>query len=131
MSSHTEQQQRARVRAAVVGAEGYPALLPRGYAMHSLPSFTCPECGSDLREVGIDTPGAVRQLLGRITRSAGAVRGMILAVSRMLGLRVPGDDVRGDDRSAPRRPRRLRPARPPPLGQAPRRPGRAGRAPVE
>src|SRR5262245_46761666 len=27
-----------------------------GYPVRGLPSFVCPECGSDLREVGIDTP---------------------------------------------------------------------------
>jgi len=27
-----------------------------GYAVRGLPGFTCPECGSDLREVGIATP---------------------------------------------------------------------------
>ncbi len=28
-----------------------------GYAVFGLPTFTCPECGADLREVGIVTPG--------------------------------------------------------------------------
>jgi len=28
-----------------------------GYAVRGLPTFTCPECGADLREVGIVTPG--------------------------------------------------------------------------
>jgi hypothetical protein len=28
-----------------------------GYAVRGLPTFICPECGSDLREVGILTPG--------------------------------------------------------------------------
>jgi hypothetical protein len=27
-----------------------------GYAVRGLPTFTCPECGADLREVGILTP---------------------------------------------------------------------------
>jgi hypothetical protein len=33
-----------------------------GYAVEGLPSFTCPECGSDLRAVGIVTPGPARPL---------------------------------------------------------------------
>ena len=32
------------------------------YAVQGLPSFTCPECGSDLREVGIVTPTTRRPL---------------------------------------------------------------------
>jgi len=33
-----------------------------GYAVQGLPTFTCPECGSDLRQVGIVTPGQARPL---------------------------------------------------------------------
>jgi len=33
-----------------------------GYAVRGLPTFTCPECGSDLREVGISMPGTRREL---------------------------------------------------------------------
>ena len=34
-----------------------PACGKCGYSVQGLPTFTCPECGSDLRNVGIVTPG--------------------------------------------------------------------------
>ncbi len=40
-----------------------------GYIVRGLPSFTCPECGSDLRQVGIRTAGQPRPL-GPWTRAA-------------------------------------------------------------
>jgi hypothetical protein len=91
MSSHTEQQQHgpAPGRRWWEPKVTQPSCRACGYAVRGLPSFTCPECGSDLREVGIDTPGAGAQLFARITRSAGAVRGMFAALWRVLGLRVP------------------------------------------
>ena len=35
-----------------------------GYSTHGLAGLTCPECGSDLREVGIVVPRAVGNLSG-------------------------------------------------------------------
>ena len=66
-----------------------PSCRACGYAVRGLPSFTCPECGSDLREVGIVTPGPGAQLFGRAKALAGAVRGMSVALWRVLGLRLP------------------------------------------
>ena len=40
-----------------------------GYPARDLPSFTCPECGSDLRAVGIVAPGR-RERLGAVARRA-------------------------------------------------------------
>src|SRR5205823_12220816 len=39
-----------------------------GYCVRGLAGMICPECGSDLREVGILTPGAARPIskLGRV-----------------------------------------------------------------
>jgi hypothetical protein len=34
-----------------------PCCARCGYNVKGLPSFTCPECGTDLRETGIHTPG--------------------------------------------------------------------------
>jgi hypothetical protein len=81
-----------------------PSCRACGYAVKGLPSFICPECGSDLREVGIDTPGAGRELLLRL--GAGAVaaayevrdfiasavrvlREYALALGRLMWLRAP------------------------------------------
>jgi hypothetical protein len=56
-------------RVFLLGAEhgAADAIGPRcgkcGYGVRGLPTTTCPECGSDLREVGIVTPG-VRSTLG-------------------------------------------------------------------
>ena len=33
-----------------------------GYLVHGLTTFTCPECGSDLREVGIVTEGFTKRM---------------------------------------------------------------------
>jgi len=37
-----------------------------GYAVEGLPTFTCPECGSDLRKVGIITPRRASRRLGAV-----------------------------------------------------------------
>jgi hypothetical protein len=63
-----------------------PSCRACGYAVRGLPSFTCPECGSDLREVGIDTPGAGAELLRRAKRIGAMGAGMARAVGRVLGL---------------------------------------------
>jgi|SRR5688572_19151352 len=77
-----------------------PSCRACGYAVKGLPSFTCPECGSDLREVGIDTPGAGREVIRR-AKAAGAAAGEIVsgaaralgayatAVGRLMWLRAP------------------------------------------
>ena len=81
-----------------------PSCRACGYAVKGLPSFICPECGSDLRDVGIDTPGAAREMLLRIkaaavaagnesrdfATSAGRVLGGYgLALGRLMWLRAP------------------------------------------
>ena len=73
-----------------------PSCRACGYAVKGLPSFTCPECGSDLREVGIDTPGAAREVLRRIRGAGAAVHaaartagGVARAVARVVWLRTP------------------------------------------
>jgi len=66
-----------------------PSCRACGYAVRGLPSFTCPECGSDLREVGIDTPSAGAEIFRRIKWLASAVGGMFVALWRVLGLRLP------------------------------------------
>lgn len=38
----------------------HPACGHCGYDVRGLPTFICPECGKDLREAGILTPGALR-----------------------------------------------------------------------
>jgi hypothetical protein len=73
-----------------------PSCRACGYAVKGLPSFTCPECGSDLREVGIDTPGAGQEMIRR-AKAAGAAMGGVAqtiggvgrAVVRVLWLRAP------------------------------------------
>jgi hypothetical protein len=77
-----------------------PSCRACGYAVKGLPSFTCPECGSDLRDVGIDTPRAGQELL-RQAKAAGAkagtafrtaantVGGVARAVGRVMWLRTP------------------------------------------
>jgi hypothetical protein len=54
-----------------------------------LPSFRCPECGSDLREVGIDTPGMGREFVRRAKSVGAAVGGVARAVGRVLLLEPP------------------------------------------
>ena len=81
-----------------------PSCRACGYAVKGLPSFTCPECGSDLREVGIDTPGAGQEVLRRARAvglvAGGAIRdaaasvgrtvgGYAVAVGRLMWLRAP------------------------------------------
>ena len=43
-------------------AVALPSCGQCGYAVRGLPTFTCPECGADLREVGIVTPTERRPL---------------------------------------------------------------------
>ncbi|MHC4444840.1 MAG: hypothetical protein ACYTA5_19760 [Planctomycetota bacterium] len=47
-------------------ADDTPACGRCGYIVKGLPSFTCPECGSDLREVGIVGPGMRRAMGGKV-----------------------------------------------------------------
>jgi hypothetical protein len=92
-----------------------PSCRACGYAVKGLPSFTCPECGSDLREVGIDTPGAGRELLRRakvvgvaagdvVSGAARALGAYAAALGRVMWLRAPIQshattiDVRSDGR---------------------------------
>ena len=68
-----------------------PSCRACGYAVKGLPSFTCPECGSDLREVGIDTPGAGQELLRRAKAAGALIGGVARAVGRVLALGPPLD----------------------------------------
>ena len=83
--THTQQQTRRWWEPKVT----QPSCRACGYAVRGLPSFTCPECGSDLREVGIDTPGTGAEIFRRFKWLAGAVGGMFVALWRVLGLRLP------------------------------------------
>lgn len=49
------------------GSGGAPACGSCGYAVADLTSFTCPECGGDLREVGIKTPAQEARRRGSLT----------------------------------------------------------------
>src|SRR5690349_15105972 len=42
-----------------------PCCARCGYNVKGLPSFTCPECGTDLRETGIHTPGQYMPVVRR------------------------------------------------------------------
>src|SRR3954468_774378 len=65
----------ARAPAAAPGAEPQAPRCGRcNYIVRGVPSFTCPECGSDLREVGI--------LTSRVTRPIGP--GSIIAMWTLL-----------------------------------------------
>jgi hypothetical protein len=66
-----------------------PSCRACGYAVRGLPSFRCPECGSDLREVGIDTPGMGREFIRRMKSVGAAVGGVARAVGRVLLLEPP------------------------------------------
>lgn len=66
-----------------------PSCRACGYAVRGLPSFTCPECGSDLREVGIDTPGAGAVFIRRVKDVGSALGEVGRAVGRVLTLRPP------------------------------------------
>ena len=66
-----------------------PSCRACGYAVRGLPSFTCPECGRDLREVGIDTPGAARELARRSKALGAAAATAARAVGRVLTLKPP------------------------------------------
>jgi hypothetical protein len=60
---------------------GEPACGKCGYAVRGLPTFTCPECGSDLREAGIVTEGQ--------SSMPPAVRGWLLVLIWTLILPIP------------------------------------------
>jgi len=49
-----------RRRATPHAAHDLPVCGKCGYAVRGISTFNCPECGADLREVGIVTPGAPR-----------------------------------------------------------------------
>ena len=89
--THTQQTQRRWWDPKV----SEPSCRACGYAVRGLPSFTCPECGSDLREVGIDTPSAGAEALRRIKSAFSALGGMALALGRVIGLRLPVTSHRG------------------------------------
>ncbi len=59
----------------------HPACGKCGYAVQGLPTFTCPECGSDLRVVGIITPGR--------TDVSPRTHGVILVLLWTLALPIP------------------------------------------
>jgi hypothetical protein len=54
------------------GVQGTPACGGCGYAVADLTTFTCPECGGDLREIGISTPSNEAKRRGSL---AGALLG--------------------------------------------------------
>ena len=85
MSTHTQQTHRRWWEPKVTE----PSCRACGYAVRGLPSFTCPECGRDLREVGIDTPGAGYELLRRARSAGAAAGGVALALGRVLSLKAP------------------------------------------
>ena len=66
-----------------------PSCRACGYAVRGLPSFTCPECGSDLREVGIDTPGRGVEFLMQLKGAGAAVAGLTRALARVAALGAP------------------------------------------
>lgn len=57
-----------------------------GYRVQGLPTFTCPECGADLREVGIETPQHARPL-GPLSR--GLLWTLILPIPALLVTCIP------------------------------------------
>lgn len=74
-----------RLRGATAPAKptGEPGCGRCGYPARGLPSFTCPECGSDLREVGIIRPSRDYRrrvllvglaTLGAVVLAAGLIR---------------------------------------------------------
>ena len=63
-----------------------PSCRACGYAVRGLPSFTCPECGSDLRDVGIDTPGAGAELLRKAKVVGGVAANFARAMGRVIAL---------------------------------------------
>jgi hypothetical protein len=66
-----------------------PCCRACGYAVQGLPSFTCPECGSDLRVVGIDTPGMVPLFVRYLRAVCSVVRGEARALGQVLTLGGP------------------------------------------
>src|SRR5437868_12809630 len=77
----------ARRRRREVSTE--PVCAGCGYAVRGLPTFICPECGSDLREVGILTPGMRYRTWRAVQSAARAAAGMARAVGRVVALRPP------------------------------------------
>ena len=57
--------------------------------MRGLPTFTCPECGGDLREVGIRRPGRGGLWAERGRFAAEAARGVLRAAAAVARLRGP------------------------------------------
>ena|SRR5690242_16377075 len=66
-----------------------PCCRACGYAVKGLPTFICPECGSDLREVGIATPGVPYRAWKRVRGAAAAAASLARAAGRVLTLRPP------------------------------------------
>ena len=66
-----------------------PACARCGYPVNGLPSFTCPECGADLRQVGITTPSRpqIWKARGRFVWDVTA--GMLRALHAVLRLGPP------------------------------------------
>jgi hypothetical protein len=88
------------------GAVAQPSCGACGYPVQGLPSFTCPECGKDLRQVGIITPRQDALVsLWRVAKAhASAVGTLGRAVGRVVGLKPPVIslrttlEIRGDGR---------------------------------
>lgn len=77
----------ARRAARRVDSSHGPSCARCGYAVRGLPSFTCPECGSDLREVGIHAPG-VNPRPDSVVRKVGVWSIMILMIGSVISAMV-------------------------------------------
>ena len=71
------------------GPVSEPSCNACGYAVRGLPSFTCPECGSDLREVGIATPGVGTRLMLGANHVGTLVQGVLRGLWAVLRLGAP------------------------------------------
>ena len=65
-----------------------------GYVVTTLPTFTCPECGSDLREVGIVSPLTRGLWLHRLKSVGRATADVLRGLWLVLSLRPPVTPVR-------------------------------------
>lgn len=63
-----------------------PACGQCHYPVRGLPTFTCPECGSDLREVGIEVPPRQRVAARRLAVVTTTV--VVVGVIMLLALRL-------------------------------------------
>ena len=88
---------RGRTKASTV-----PVCGRCGYCVRGLPSFTCPECGSDLREVGIVGPGMRRAMGGKVYIALWSILLPVAAVTistTVLGMAAPNYYVKTAERS--------------------------------